>query len=546
MLTAHHISKAYGIETVLHNISFSINRGERVGLIGPNGAGKSSLMRILAGVEAADVGAVTLNGTDIEIGYLSQGFELDPTLTINETLAQHIGDPAALEEQLTSLGEGLATRPDDPTLQSGYDETLAQLMRLDTAEAEKLLGAFQLDQIPEDQPIGSFSGGQKVRLSLALLLLSKPDLLLLDEPTNHLDIDMLEWLEAWLANFSGAALIVSHDRTFLDRVTNRIIDIDYEKKTAREYSGNYTDYLEHKQLELDKQTEAWKAQEVEIRRMKQDIARTKAQAKGVELSTKPNQPNIRRLAKKVAKKAASREKKLERFLDSEERVEKPKPSWQVKIEFEQQHLGQQVLELNELAVGYSRDRPLLVDITEEVKLGQRVVLTGPNGTGKSTLLKTIAGQLPPLQGSFKLGGSIKLGYMSQEQELIDPQKSALEHIQGLVPMNETEARSYLHYYLFKDDAPLRPAAELSFGERARLTLAGLVATGCNFLLLDEPINHLDIPSRTLFEAALKNFSGTVLAVVHDRYFIRSFATELWWAVPGTGREAGGIEVELLS
>ena len=535
MLTAHQIHKSYGITPVLKNISFSLNAGDRLGLIGPNGAGKSSLIRILAGEEAADSGNVIIDPS-IRIGYLSQGFEPDPNLSIGELLGREAGDPAVLEAQLVKLGELLALEPENDTIQKEYDDVLAKLVDHDSAEAPTILAALDLDQLPAATPSGFLSGGQKMRLALALLLLSSPQLLLLDEPTNHLDIDMLEWLEDWLSKFRGAVLIVSHDRTFLDRVSNRILDLDPKKHTVREYVGNYTDYLEQVQKEHEKLSEAWKEQEYEIRRMRQDIARTKAQAKSTELTTKPNQPSVRRLAKKVAKKALSRERKLERFLDSDERVEKPKPSWQVKIEFEQQHLGKQVLELIDLSVGYEAGQPLLAHLNEEVQLGQRVVLTGPNGSGKTTLLRTIAGVIPPLSGRFKLGGSIKLGYMSQEQEQIDLNRSALEHIQSFVPMSETDARSYLHYYLFKDDASLRPAAELSFGERARLTLAGLVATGCNFLLLDEPINHLDIPSRTLFESALKNFSGTVLAVVHDRYFVQSFATEVWWVTPN---EAGG-------
>lgn len=544
MLTIHQISQSYGITPILKNISFSLNAGDRLGLIGPNGAGKSSLIRILAGEEPADSGSVILDSS-IRVGYLSQGFEPDPNLTIGALIGRTTGDLEVLEQQLGQLGEQLAAEPENNTIQERYDAVLARLIDHDTAEVPTILAALELDQISADTPIGILSGGQKMRLSLALLLLSAPQLLLLDEPTNHLDIDMLEWLEDWLNDFQGAVLIVSHDRTFLDEVSNRTIDLNPTDYSVREYAGNYTFYLEQVQKEQEKHSEIWKEQEYEIRRMKQDIARTKAQAKSTELTTKPNQPSVRRLAKKVAKKARSRERKLERFLDSDERVEKPKPSWQVKIEFEQQHLGKQVLELDNLSVGYTAGRPLLAHLNEEVLLGQRVVLTGPNGSGKTTLLRTLAGLLKPLGGRFKLGGSIKLGYMSQEQEQLDSTKSALEHIQSLVPMSETDARSYLHYYLFKDDASLRPAAELSFGERARLTLAGLVAQGCNFLLLDEPINHLDIPSRTLFENALKNFSGTVLAVVHDRYFVQSFATEVWWVRPGAGGGLAEIEQQIM-
>jgi len=228
------------------------------------------------------------------------------------------------------------------------------------------------------------------------------------------------------------------------------------------------------------------------------------------------------------KRAKSREKKLERYESSDERVDKPARSWQMKLDFDETtHLGRDVLTLENLAVGYAGFAPLLSDLNQLVQAGQRVVLTGPNGAGKSTLLRTIAGEIRPLSGQLRLGSSVKLGYMSQEQEGLTPGLTALETIQHAAPLNETDARSFLHYFLFSGDDPLRPIEQLSFGERARLALARLVAEGCNFLLLDEPINHLDIPSRTRFEQALGQFEGTILAVVHDRYFIERFAEVVW-------------------
>jgi len=234
------------------------------------------------------------------------------------------------------------------------------------------------------------------------------------------------------------------------------------------------------------------------------------------------------IAKKVARKSKSREKKLDRYLVSDERVEKPKAGWQVKLEFDQPtHLGRQVLILNDVAVGYPGFAPLLRKVNLQVQANQRIAFSGPNGSGKTTLLRTIAGQLSPMDGETRLGSTVKLGYMSQEQEILDLQKNAVETIQSIAHFNQTETRNFLHYYLFRGDDPLRPVEQLSYGERSRLMLARLVAQGCNFLLLDEPINHLDIPSREQFEKALASFEGTVLAVVHDRYFIQRFATELW-------------------
>ena len=340
---------------------------------------------------------------------------------------------------------------------------------------------------------------------------------------------MLEWLETWLAGFPGGVLLVSHDRTFLNRTVNKIVALDPHTRTAQTYAGNYADYLEQYLLEREKQWEAYKDQLYEVRKMRQDIARIKDQAKRKELATKNDQQ--RRYAKKVAKLAKAREKKLARFLEAEERVEKPARSWQMNLDFgEPAHVSRQIVSLKELAIGYEGHPALLESISLQIRGGERVVLTGPNGSGKTTLLRTIAGRLPPLAGRVQLGTSVRPGYMSQEQRLLDPTRTALEHIQHAAPMNETEARSFLHFFLFSEDDPLRPSRDLSFGERARLALALLVARGCNFLLLDEPINHLDIPSRNRFEEALAQFEGTTLAVVHDRYFIESFATAVWTVV----------------
>jgi ATP-binding cassette subfamily F protein 3 len=239
------------------------------------------------------------------------------------------------------------------------------------------------------------------------------------------------------------------------------------------------------------------------------------------------------------RKAVAREKKLDRYITADDRVEKPARSWQMNLDFgDPVHLGQTVLTLDDLAIGYAGGEPLLEGLTETIQVGQRIVLTGPNGSGKTTLLRTIAGVIRPISGKFRLGSSIRLGYMSQEQELLDADLSPLETIQRAAPLNETDARSFLHFFLFADDEPLKPNRQLSFGQRSRLSLALLVARGCNFLLLDEPVNHLDIPSRTMFEQALTQYDGTILAVVHDRYFIDRFATDVWWV------NEKGIDVEL--
>jgi ATP-binding cassette subfamily F protein 3 len=431
--------------------------------------------------------------------------------------------------------------PDHPDIQVAYDDLLARIQTpSSTGRISSILSSLELDKVPNNQLAYTLSGGQKTRLSLALVLLADPTLLLLDEPTNHLDITMLEWLENWLQDFNGAALIVTHDRTFLEHSVNRILDLNPDTHTLKSYYGTYSDYIESIKQEHEKQWSLFRDQVSEIRRMKQDINRTKNQAErtereassirigGEKMKIKGYKDYQQGIAKKVAKKAKSRQKKLDRYLDSDDRVEKPKAGWQIKLDFNNSsHLGKDVLVIENLMVGYPGCDPLLEDVNLTIQSGQRIGFTGPNGSGKTAILRIMAGHVQPINGRSQLGPSVKLGYMSQEQEILDPKLNAIENLLKVANFNQTEVRTFLHYYLFNGDDPFRPVKDLSFGERARLMLARLVAQGVNFLLLDEPINHLDIPSRERFENALSNFEGTVLAVVHDRYFINAFAFDLW-------------------
>jgi len=538
MLTANQISKSYGIETILNKISFNLNAGDRLALIGPNGCGKTTLLRILAGLEQPDTGSIAHDPPDLRIGYLPQGLrstqdEYPNTGTLRTYLAHIEDDIKDLENKLQELASALARSPGNAKLQDHYDRTLS---RMETAaqnagRTSQVLAALGLAQLPQDTPINHLSGGQKTRLALAGVLLSDPRLLLLDEPTNHLDIPMLEWLEDWLLSFRGGTLVVSHDRAFLDRIATGILELDPNSHTIKSYPGNYTSYLEHKLVERERHWQAYKQQQDEITQLQgaaahiRGIARFKRGGKG-DTGDKFAKGFFANRTKGTIARAKHLERRLEQLLN-EERIEKPKQSWQMKLDFtDTPTSGRSVLEMQALSVGYGR-QTLLSGVSYQIWHGARVALTGPNGSGKTTLLRTIVGHLAPLSGSVRLGANVRLGYMAQEQENVDPELDAYTTVRKLAPFTETEARAFLHQYLFSGDQVFLPVRLLSYGERARLALACLIASGCNFLLLDEPINHLDIPSRARFEQSLANYDGTVLAVVHDRYFIESFATEIW-------------------
>jgi ATP-binding cassette subfamily F protein 3 len=553
MLQVQHLRKSYGPATVLADVTFLVNDGERVGLIGPNGAGKTTILRCLTGQEQPDSGIIVLSPPGMAIGYLPQAFVDLGERSVAEVLAAAQAELRAAEQALAQAGEALATSQNMDASLAEYEAALARFEALGGYEREHRAAAIMeglgLGAIDPGAPAATLSGGQKTRLGLATLLLREPELLLLDEPTNHLDVAALEWLERFVQDYPRAVLIVSHDREFLDRTATRILYLDPETRTVKSYTGNYSDFAAARAHERELHAEAWQKQQEYVAKVESDIARLKGQALGVELTTTPRQPNVRRLAKKVAKKAKSRERKLERYLESDERVEKPTTRWGLKLDFGPPPPGgRAVLRLEDVSFGYATtddrrtttdDRRttnyygirnthhassmLLNDVSFEVQHGERIALVGPNGAGKTTLLRLIEGKLTPTAGQVRLGANIRLGVMAQEQETLDTQRTVLETVLRERPMSETEARNFLHFFLFGGDSVFRPIGACSLGERSRLQLTLLVLRGCNLLLLDEPLNHLDIEGREHFEAALDAFEGTVIAVAHDRAFLRTFA-----------------------
>ncbi|HEX9371895.1 MAG TPA: ABC-F family ATP-binding cassette domain-containing protein [Roseiflexaceae bacterium] len=594
MLHVQNLHKTYGITTILDGVSFVVNDGERVGLIGPNGAGKSTLLRCIVGQEQPDAGALTLAPPDLSIGYVPQSF--GDTLgdrTVAQVVAAAQGEYVAAEAALARAAEALATPDDLDAALAAYDAALADFEALGgyarEHRAAAVLDGLGLSAIDPATPAATLSGGQKTRLGLATLLLGEPDLLLLDEPTNHLDVVALEWLEGFVRGYRGAVLIVSHDREFLDRTVERTLYLDPETRVVVSYSGNYSDFALAREHERELHGEAWKKQQEYIARTQHDILRLRAQALNVELASTPKDTDAKFFlsgkggSKKVARKARARERKLERYLESDERVEKPRSRWGLKLDFGPPPDGARtVLRMEGVSFAYppsprpgdqetgrqgdraiindgsvspsphlpiSRSDPsssvlrpsslLLEDVSFEVGYGERVALVGPNGAGKTTLLRLIAGQLEPQSGLIRLGANVRLGVMAQEQETLDTSASVLQTVLDARPVSETEARSFLHFFLFGGDSVFRPVRACSLGERSRLQLALLVLRGCNLLLLDEPLNHLDIEGREHFEQALDAFDGTVIAVSHDRAFLRHFAERVIEVRDGRARVFAG-------
>ena len=523
MLTVSNLTISRGAQDLLREVTFSVPAGRRAALIGANGSGKSTLLETIQGRHPQRAGSISWTPADLTVGYLDQSGNSSATGSVGEFL----GATASLEQQVATSAARLAAAPDDTETAAAYSAALERLTAAADRWKPEVLRRWGVAELDPETPVSRLSGGQRLKLGLCRELAQGPDFLILDEPTNHLDDAALGLLEETLLAFPGGMLFVSHDRAFLDRVATEILAVDPRRGSIARYVGDYSAFAEQRASELARQHSRYQNEQALVRRVRQDIARTKEQARRVERATTPSQPNVRRLAKKVARKARTREAKLERFQAAPERAERPTESWRLKVEFGSATGSDRVLALSEVALGYGGDAPLLEGVSVDLGGRERVALLGANGSGKTTLLRTLAGTLAPLGGSLRRSPAAVIGYLAQEQELLDPAATALDTIRTAGTTAETEARSFLHLFLFTGDDALRPIGELSYGERTRLSLALLVARGATVLLLDEPLNHLDIDSRERFETALDQFAGAVVVVSHDRYFVGRYAATRW-------------------
>ncbi len=541
MLRVVKVSKSYGAHAVLDEVSFILNRGDRVGLIGPNGCGKTTLLQIIAGLEAADAGYTSLGEAET-LGYLPQGLESVVDQTVSEYLWSGLTALATARQQVEFLA-GRMRGDDSPDLLQEYGQALARFEALGgyaiDHRIETILAGLGFEGAVLQTRLALLSGGQRTRLGLARLLLQEPTVLVLDEPTNHLDIGALEWLEQLLKRYAGAAIVVSHDITFLDATVSRILELDGRTHHLVEYAGAYSDYAQAKARELDDQWTAWQDQQDEIAHLQGAAAHLRGLAKfrrggKADSGDKFAKAFFANRNRKTVRRAKRIETRIDR-LRTDEHVDKPQQEWRMKLEFGAPlRSGQMVVALEDLGQAFE-ERWLFRHANLTLRYGERIALVGSNGSGKTTLLRLLACELAPTEGSIRLGANVRLGYMPQEQENLAPAGTPLQLVRQLAPLDETKARHFLHFFLFEGDDVFTPIAQLSCGERARLILAKLVLAGANCLLLDEPINHLDIASRELFEASLDAFPGTVLIAVHDRALIDRFATGLWAPFDGTLR-----------
>jgi len=510
ILNATNISKSFGSNEIIKDATFLVNEHEKVAIVGVNGAGKTTLLKILTGEESADSGSITL-AKDAKLGYLRQINNVDSALSIIDELYTVIEPILNMEKRMSQMQEDMKhlTGSELEELYSSYTALTHSYELMDGYAAKSrvvgILKGLGFEEADFDRKINTLSGGQKTRVFLAKLLLEEPDIILLDEPTNHLDLRSIEWLESYLLNYKGAVIIVSHDRYFLDKIVSKVIDI--ENGNVQMYLGNYTDFSNKKQMLLDAKMKEYLNQQQEIKHQEAVI-------------TKLKQFN----REKSIKRAESRQKQLEKI----ERVEAPQTySENMRLSLDiSKESGKDVLTVHNLSKSFDHKK-LFWDINFEIKRGERVAIIGDNGTGKTTLLKIINGLLNPDTGEVIYGSNVSVAYYDQEHQVLHMDKTLFDELSDTYPdMTNTQIRNILAAFLFTGEDVYKKIADLSGGERGRVSLVKLMLSKANFLLLDEPTNHLDIVSKDVLENALNNFPGTVCYVSHDRYFINKTATRI--------------------
>ena len=521
IITVSNVTKSYGIDIILQNISFIVNEGDKIGVIGENGAGKSTLFNLLAGFTEADSGTISISTN--KIGYLQQNTVIDSEKSIYEEVKTVFDEIFQLEKQIKSLEEKISQTKDSHLLDKlflEYSFLTDKYKELDGYSVESkirgVLNGLGFDVSQFATTVSTLSGGQKTRLMLAKTLLLSPDVLLLDEPTNHLDINSIEWLEQYLKFYNGTILIISHDRYFLDKIVTRIFEIENTHLSV--YEGNYTEYLKRKKLDMEAKLKAYEEQQKEIKRIKSII-----------------QIQKNRRTEKSVKMAESKQKLLEKM----EIIEKPvinNKSINLRFDFDLES-GNDVLTVKNLSLRF--DRQIFSNVSFEIKKGEKIALLGPNGIGKSSLLKILVGEIDNFEGEIKFGTNVITGYYEQEFKSLNAEKTVIDEIWDENPyLTQTEVRTLLASFLFKEEDVFKTISTLSGGEKARLSLLKLILSKANFLLMDEPTNHLDLKAKEVLEEALLDYTGTLLFVSHDRYFIDKIATKVMVLTPQ------GVEVYL--
>lgn len=512
VLSLENISMSFGIENVISSASFALQDGEKMGLVGSNGSGKSTLLRIITGEISPSSGMVHIS-RDANIGYIAQTDDIDPNSTLLEAMLALFQEAIDLEKRIVELEKAMHDNHDESVAIDLADKYHKAMDRYNAIEGYSYNGTIQtvlnglgFDENQYERKVSTFSGGEKARLSLAKMLLKKPNILLLDEPSNHLDLDALDWLERYLQEYKGALIVISHDRYFLDNVCTSIGELIGGK--IIKYDGNYSAYQKKRAITREAEQKAFEMQEKYIEREKNIIKMYKAQGAGSE---------------KKIKQAMSREKRLEKI----DLLEKPAEEKQIRFSFNaRMRSGEEVLKVHDVSKVFN-GKTLFKHISFEVRAGDRIALIGKNGIGKSTLFNIIMKKVAPNEGYSAFGVNVDPGYFEQEHRDLIKSKSVLDNVWDSFPkMEQYQVRAALGMFLFRGDDVFKTVGQLSGGEQARVMLTKLMLSENNFLLLDEPTNHLDADSREVLEEALQGYNGTILAISHDRYFINKFANKV--------------------